>query len=1583
MLARAALNGGASHLTATRLDMIGGLTELAADLTLTTPIVMKRATCPFCEAQTEDSLQHFIWDCKSDRHLTATGKVINAEETVKRMRQRFQSGMMAAMLGTGCPLLTGKRHTGDGEEGTGKAARSAQPLERKARERKEATVVTYDVIRSIAKAKIRAKLQHQPAHLWFQGKERAVEADRARLRQAKARGLKRTAATKAQAVMIERLASTIADERAGWLRWKGDDDIMSAYVDTPAKVSPALDCPTRGEETEETDAALPESVLFAHALVASFYSLGSMEAVGIASESDGPWTGNTWAGLAPGRQPYQTSAPPESSLPTLRYGGLVDCRVSWTEARRLRKGAREAEQPLLYIAIAGITAPTAMVGHALAAGEWLLRNEGQNVRTHGYLMYVPDERFPDPTGIGYLPAPVRQWKRLWMDTDEDADPSLGTPDCLRRQLAECVVQYQRHTGSETWWQHALRGAEGQCRGAGLIGNETHQELQPHMTKNAYAQLYASYHWQMGVLVSSLVSCRSVVAELVTKAEQGMANGEFTTQLQRFIRALPPVRPRRRGATGWLGVDRTKGGLPVCETCCGSGTAKTNRNDQPSCAGVCPSCAGSTAWTTQDAPAEESDDDPPDARVKKVCRHLPPRAKLIEVLRQLGREWATTSPGTKQPHGIIGPGACDGCSRAMVAEGGVEAGLLLVDGQVLCELCAVRWTEQVRKRLLLDRGEQCVYLQTTKPKRACCLKCWSRNPTAVADFRSELRRMAANHLLSQLTRSDAVSFKRALVAEIETMGLAMPTTEDFGVPVTIMWRVSSWLQRHASHWLRDAPHLADTSLRVDFTEAGWVALRSAVPPPETQHNIARGHGNLHSETVRRTEGLSEAKGLANLRVVFKKHNNVALPKTRARLCMLPVLIGLDDKRDSLTLAEPADSHVTQSEQAKCQKCVNSEGDAFGDQEGKQVYHCLACNAYLHEDCMSSRERETVRLHDHLEEYQPPGSLPPEDLELGRIDMIKQYYKEMQTERDTISLAPWRCADCTTNQQFAMTRILELSHTPAGKLMAVVEYTGYTTGELIPMELLIDPSNALTDAFQAVQIPEADAYRTVHYVITEIKRGQTDIPSLMHQKNHTELISLTALQRRGYCRDSCTVFRLMPNVPFFLPLALADLMTDCAGNKLEPIASLKPQGNNTRRGSSLKRIIGHLTAVTDGALSFPAALADGTGGDGGWQGLERINGARYSDLKQALNDFNTIYGPQQWRELLQQEVPGLTVQDIDWLSTIKEDVRPKRKTKQRSPLVDSGKRKRDKGAHRDPPGKQRRGERGTLATARADTNRAADNSRLEMPKPKMTDDNSKAEGQGGRVGEQEATMDDIVTEEEGNGSDAESAPSELAKSLRDHRPALQRIRRRLHGHDNAKGITNRLTALVLWISMQMTYTDIADPVFFLTDLGEGEEGGRNKGSRKSKRESLTSFQAPRYRQGPLELREEGKEQEEEGGRGGEGGEEGERRGQATPRTSVGTVTGGRGRGGSRETKRKATSELSGPPTSQAAGWRQLTLDFGGRIGEGREGEESGEGGEGTSRGQARRKTQLDLSTERRSADPPGTNRSDGQGPPSGLV
>jgi hypothetical protein len=164
---------------------------------------------------------------------------------------------------------------------------------------------------------------------------------------------------------------------------------------------------------------------------------------------------------------------------------------------------------------------------------------------------------------------------------------------------------------------------------------------------------------------------------------------------------------------------------------------------------------------------------------------------------------------------------------------------------------------------------------------------------------------------------------------------------------------------------------------------------------------------------------------------------------------------------------------------------------------------------------------------------------------------------------------------------------------------------------------------------------------------------------------------------------------------------------------------------------------------------------------------------------------------------------------------------------------------------------------------------------------TDDNSAAEEREGSQGQEghEVLTDGAGTDEEDSGNRESPAPSDLARSLGEHRPALQRItgRRRLHGRSNSGGITSRLAALMLWISMQVTRTEAADPSLFLADLGDGEGEGRNKGGRKAKRESPTSFQAPRYRQGPLNLtgegpgwdrtrKEEGKEREERKGNAG---------------------------------------------------------------------------------------------------------------------
>ncbi len=95
---------------------------------------------------------------------------------------------------------------------------------------------------------------------------------------------------------------------------------------------------------------------------------------------------------------------------------------------------------------------------------------------------------------------------------------------------------------------------------------------------------------------------------------------------------------------------------------------------------------------------------------------------------------------------------------------------------------------------------------------------------------------------------------------------------------------------------------------------------------------------------------------------------------------------------------------------------------------------------------------------------------------------------------------------------------------------------------------------------------------------------------------------------------------------------------------------------------------------------------------------------------------------------------------------------------------------------------------------DTNRTAATSTLETAKPMETDDNSAAEEREGKQGQEghEVLTDGAGTDEEDSGHRESLAPSDLARSLEEHRPALQRIRRRLHGHGNAGGITSRLAA-----------------------------------------------------------------------------------------------------------------------------------------------------------------------------------------------
>ena len=104
-----------------------------------------------------------------------------------------------------------------------------------------------------------------------------------------------------------------------------------------------------------------------------------------------------------------------------------------------------------------------------------------------------------------------------------------------------------------------------------------------------------------------------------------------------------------------------------------------------------------------------------------------------------------------------------------------------------------------------------------------------------------------------------------------------------------------------------------------------------------------------------------------------------------------------------------------------------------------------------------------------------------------------------------------------------------------------------------------------------------------------------------------------------------------------------------------------------------------------------------------------------------------------------------------------------------------------------------------------NRAAATSTLETAKPMETDDNSTAERRGGTKGQEEhEVLTDGSGTEAGDSERREStAPSDLARSLAGHRPALQRIKRTLHGHGNSGGLTGKFAALMVWMSMHFFF------------------------------------------------------------------------------------------------------------------------------------------------------------------------------------
>jgi hypothetical protein len=126
---------------------------------------------------------------------------------------------------------------------------------------------------------------------------------------------------------------------------------------------------------------------------------------------------------------------------------------------------------------------------------------------------------------------------------------------------------------------------------------------------------------------------------------------------------------------------------------------------------------------------------------------------------------------------------------------------------------------------------------------------------------------------------------------------------------------------------------------------------------------------------------------------------------------------------------------------------------------------------------------------------------------------------------------------------------------------------------------------------------------------------------------------------------------PEHQLVFPFSLKNLQCTVDGKSiLQPKYST---GSTLKRGldmttePSLQAIANHLAELATHPASLPVALARALAGEEAWTGLGLLSGSSISGIATALTMFCTQYGPDNWADLLRQELPELTDDDITWL------------------------------------------------------------------------------------------------------------------------------------------------------------------------------------------------------------------------------------------------------------------------------------------------------------------------------------------------
>ena len=254
---------------------------------------------------------------------------------------------------------------------------------------------------------------------------------------------------------------------------------------------------------------------------------------------------------------------------------------------------------------------------------------------------------------------------------------------------------------------------------------------------------------------------------------------------------------------------------------------------------------------------------------------------------------------------------------------------------------------------------------------------------------------------------------------------------------------------------------------------------------------------------------------------------------------------------------------------------------------------------------------------------------------------------------------------------------------------------------------------------------------------------------------------------------------------IPFSLKNLQCTLDGTVIPMPHGAEEDSLKRRAEPSLQALADHLTALTDTCTSLPMALAAATKGAAEWEGLGLLSGSRINDIATALTIFCSQYSTKRWGDLLRQELPELTDEDIEWLCGLTEAMEPHEPT-----IVHTGPGRFIQPMTRTKTGKRRRksSNNGTAsssqnsrealllsspanATVTGRKRSAPDPSLPIRRSPRLSSEHS-APGSGKCAQPELDRQSDQVTGQP-------PPPSPLAASQRPYRIQLSRAKRNLHG------------------------------------------------------------------------------------------------------------------------------------------------------------------------------------------------------------